>query len=101
MNEPSTWTPADRNDRNRVTSASPASLNRLCTAFRPSAVTDSTPTRAPRIFAQRNEAKPFPPKGHDLGDDGGDGSLARLLTVGPPHRAERAVLRAAAYGLHR
>jgi hypothetical protein len=40
-----------------VTSASPASLKFLKTAFSPSGVTDSTPTSAPRIRARRMAAR--------------------------------------------
>ena len=53
------------------------------------------------VVGQRDEAEPAPAQLDDLCDDGIDAALPRLLAVGAPDRAERAVLRAAAHGLHR
>ncbi len=53
------------------------------------------------VVGQRDEAEALPPQLDDFLDDRVDGAAARLLAVGPPDRAERAVLRAAADGLHR
>ena len=53
------------------------------------------------VVRQRDEAEAATAQIHDFLDDAIDLTLSRLLTIGPPHRTERAVLRAAAYGLHR
>src|SRR5205085_4511700 len=48
-----------------------------------------------------DEPEPESPQLDDLLNDVIDASLARLLSVGPPHGTERAMLRAAAHGLDR
>ena len=53
------------------------------------------------VVGQRHETIATPPEFDDLVDDRVHAALARLLAVGAPHRAERAVLRAAANGLDR
>ena len=53
------------------------------------------------VVGQRDELEPEAAQFDHFLDDRVDAALARLLAVGPPHRAERAVLRAAAHGLHR
>ena len=53
------------------------------------------------VVGERDEPEPAAPQLHDLLDDAVAPALARPLAVGLPHRAERAVLRAAAHGLHR
>ena len=53
------------------------------------------------IVRQRDEAKPETPQLHDLLDHHIRRALARLLSVGTPHRTERTMFRAAAHGLHR
>jgi hypothetical protein len=53
MNEPSTCTPRFLNSCSRSASASPARLKSLYTSLRPSGVTDSMPTSAPRMRALR------------------------------------------------
>ncbi len=53
------------------------------------------------VVGQQNEAEAQAPQCDDFFDHVLHGPLARLLPVGLPHRAERAVLGAAANGLHR
>ena len=53
------------------------------------------------VVGERDEAEALAPQRDDLADHGLDVGLARLLAVGAPHRAERAVLRAAPHRLHR
>src|SRR6185312_5829641 len=53
------------------------------------------------IVRQRDETEPSPPELHDLFDHRVRSSLAWTLAVGPPNRAERAMFRASADGLHR
>ena len=53
------------------------------------------------VVGERDEAEAEAPQLDDLLDHGIDAALARLLAVGLPDRTERAVLRAAAHGLHR
>ena len=53
------------------------------------------------VVGERDEAEAAAPQLDDLLDHAIDAALARLLAVGAPHRAERAVLRAAAHRLHR
>ena len=53
------------------------------------------------VVGERDEAEAAAPQLDDLLDDRVARALARPLAVGLPHRAERAVLRAAADGLHR
>ncbi len=53
------------------------------------------------VVGQRNESVAAAAQLHDLTDDRVDDALSWLLPVGTPHRAERAVLRAATHRLHR
>jgi hypothetical protein len=53
------------------------------------------------VVGERNEAEAEAAKLDDFLDNAIDRTLARFLAVGPPDRAERAMLRAAANGLHR
>src|SRR5271165_6070672 len=53
------------------------------------------------IVGQSDEAEAEASQLHDLFDDGIGRSLARLLSVGAPHRAKRTVLGASANRLHR
>ncbi len=53
------------------------------------------------VVGQQHEAESAAAKGDEFPDDGRNLALPRLLSVGPPHRAERAMLRAATHGLHR
>src|SRR5205823_6883799 len=53
------------------------------------------------VIGKKNEAESFPPERHHLAHHFGDGSLTRSLSIGSPHRTERAVLRTAAHGLNR
>ena len=57
INDPRTWIPWSLNCRSRWTSSSPWRLKPLYTSFNPSAVTDSTPTRAPLMRALRIAAR--------------------------------------------
>ena len=53
------------------------------------------------VVGERDEPESATAEIDDLLDHAVEGALARLLAVGPPDRAERAVLRAAANGLDR
>ena len=53
------------------------------------------------VVGQRDEAEAHAAQLHDLPDHRVGRPLARLLSIGPPHGTERAVLGAAADGLHR
>jgi hypothetical protein len=53
------------------------------------------------VIRQCDEPKASPTELHDFVDDGIHTSLARLLAVRAPHRAERAMFGAAAHGLNR
>lgn len=53
------------------------------------------------IVCQGDEAETDLPELDDLVDDGLEGALTGLLSIGAPHAAERAVFGAPAYGLHR
>ena len=53
------------------------------------------------VVGERDEAEALPPQRHDFADDGLDVGLPRLLSIGAPHGAEGAVLRATAHRLHR
>src|SRR4029077_10696048 len=52
------------------------------------------------IIRQRDEAKTETPQLHDLLDHDIRTTLARLLAIGSPYRAERTMLRAATYRLY-
>ena len=51
------------------------------------------------VVGQRDKAEAAAPQFDDFRDDRVDAALPRLLTVGPPHRTERTVLRTTANGL--
>src|SRR5439155_21311048 len=53
------------------------------------------------VVGERDESKSETAQLDDLADDAIDAALARLLSVGPPHGTERAMLRAAAQRLYR
>ena len=53
------------------------------------------------VVGERDEPEPAAPQLHDLLEHRVDAALTRLLAVGLPHGAERAMLRTAAHGLHR
>ena len=53
------------------------------------------------VVGELDEPEPAAPQLHDLLDDAVAPALARPLAVGLPHRAERAMLGAATYGLYR
>ena len=53
------------------------------------------------VVGERDEAEAAPPQLHDLVEHAIHLTRPRTLAIGPPDRAERAVLRAAAHRLHR
>ncbi len=87
MNEPSTCTPWCLKARSRSTSPSPASLNPLWTSFRPSGVTDSTPTSAPLIRALLHRIEKLGILGRFHGDLREEHHVVRQLGQ-PPHQFE-------------
>src|SRR4030095_10979922 len=53
------------------------------------------------VVGEKNETKPLAPKRDDFANNGTDIPLPRLLPIGSPNRAERAVLGTSTNSLHR